>query len=107
MIIRDFGLVANSDARVTFATVAWEDCDYPEQELVFETRGDGLDHAAGEPCADAFLSACFPLAAMHGESRDAMGRAARMATSSLHLTDGVPDAPAERLEQVPRRPGPG
>ena len=29
-----------------------------------------------------------------------------MAPSSLWLTDGVPDAPAERLEQVPRRPGP-
>ena len=31
-----------------------------------------------------------------------MGRAARMATSSLHTTDGVPDAPAERP-----RPSPG
>src|ERR1700731_4930973 len=29
-----------------------------------------------------------------------------MAPSSLPLTDGEPDAPAERLEQVPRRPGP-
>ena len=69
MIIRDFGLIANSDARVIFATVSWEDCDYPEQELIFETREDGLDHAADEPCADAFLSACFPLAAVHGEAR--------------------------------------
>jgi hypothetical protein len=69
MIIRDFGLIANSDARVIFATVSWEDCDYPEQELIFEIREDGLDHAAGEPCADAFLSACFPLAAVHGEAR--------------------------------------
>jgi hypothetical protein len=69
MIIRDFGSVANSDARVIFATVVWEDCEYPEQELIFETRGDRLDHAVGEPCADAFLSACFPLAGVHGESR--------------------------------------
>src|ERR1700730_2137482 len=29
-----------------------------------------------------------------------------MATSSLHLTMECPDAPAERLEQVPRRPRP-
>ena len=29
-----------------------------------------------------------------------------MATSSLHLTMECRDAPAERLEQVPRRPGP-
>jgi hypothetical protein len=41
-----------------------------------------------------------------GGPRDAMGRAARMATSSLHLTMECRDAPAERLEQVPRRPGP-
>jgi hypothetical protein len=59
MIIRDFGLIANSDARVIFATVSWEDCDYPEQQLIFETHEDGLDHPADEPCADAFLSACF------------------------------------------------
>jgi hypothetical protein len=69
MIIRDFGSIANSDARVIFATVSWEDCEYPEQELIFETRDDRLDYRADEPCADAFLSACFPLAAVHGESR--------------------------------------
>ena len=49
--------------------MGWEDCGYPEQELIFETRDGGLDHPAGEPCADAFLSACFPLAAVHGEAR--------------------------------------
>ena len=69
MIIRDFGSVANSEARVIFATVVWEDCGYPGQELIFETRDDRLDRAADEPCADAFLCACFPLAAVHGESR--------------------------------------
>jgi hypothetical protein len=37
---------------------------------------------------------------------DAMGRAARMATSSLNLTMECRDAPAERLEQVPRCSGP-
>jgi len=67
MIIRDFGLIANSDARIIAATVSWEDCEYPDQELIFEIRGG--EPAAGEPCADAFLAACFPLAAVHGESR--------------------------------------
>jgi hypothetical protein len=67
MIIRDFGLTANSDARVIAATISWEDCEYPDQELVFETRGG--EPAAGDPCVDAFLAACFPLAAVHGESR--------------------------------------
>jgi len=69
LIIRDFGLIANSDARVVFATVLWEDREYPDQELIFETHIGGLDHAADEPCADAFLAACFPLAIAHGESR--------------------------------------
>ena len=41
-----------------------------------------------------------------GRPRDAMGRAARMATSSLHITMECRDAPAERPEQIPRRPGP-
>ena len=40
------------------------------------------------------------------QRRDAMGRAARMATSSLNQPMECRDAPAERLEQVPRRPGP-
>jgi len=46
--------------------------------------------------------------ALSGEvPEDAMGRAARDGNFvALDLTDGVPDAPAERLEQVPRRPGP-
>ncbi len=85
MIIRDFGSIANSDARVIFATVAWEDCEYPEQELIFETRHDELEHAAGEPCPDAFLSACFPLAAVHGESRVRIeGRACPMLIEGLY-----------------------
>src|SRR5271168_2942324 len=69
MIIRDFGSIAKSDARVIFATVSWEDCEHPDHELIFETRGEGLDPAADGPCADAFLAACFPLAIAHGESR--------------------------------------
>ncbi len=73
MIIRDFGSIAKSDARVAFATVVWEDCEHPEQELIFETHGEGIGDAPAEPCADAFLSACFPLAAVHGELRVRIG----------------------------------
>lgn len=69
MIIRDFGSAADSGARIISATVSWEDCEYPEQELVFETRDAGPEQVDDEACADAFLSACFPLAAVHGESR--------------------------------------
>jgi hypothetical protein len=71
MIIRNFGTVATNDARVTSAIVSWEDCAYPDEELFFEIR-DGqpsMSPGAGEPSADAFLAACFPLAAVHGEAR--------------------------------------
>ena len=71
MIIRDFGIANSSDGRVNSATVSWEDQDYPDQELVFEI-GDGVSERPQEsrqPCVDAFLAACFPLAAVHGEAR--------------------------------------
>jgi hypothetical protein len=69
MIIRDIGSMVNPDARVISATVSWEDCEFPNQELIFETREGGIDPAADETCPDAFLAACFPLAAVFGESR--------------------------------------
>jgi hypothetical protein len=71
MIIRNPGIVNSSEARVNSATVTWEDQDYPNQELLFEVRGGAseLSGEADEPCADAFLAACYPLAAVHGESR--------------------------------------
>jgi hypothetical protein len=69
MIIRDFGSNANSDARVISATVLWEDCEYPDQELIFETCNGDFDRTGWQVSADAFLTACFPLAAAHGESR--------------------------------------
>jgi len=85
MIIRDFGINANSDARVISATISWEDCEYPDQELVFETRDDDPDKAADEPCADAFLAACFPLAAIHGEARVRIeGRTCPMLVEGLY-----------------------
>jgi hypothetical protein len=71
MIIRDFAVKATGDARVTSATIVWEDQNYPEQVLFFEIRDGESDdaHVSDEPCANAFLAACFPLAAVHGESR--------------------------------------
>src|SRR5205807_10432122 len=71
MIIRDFEIVDRGDARITSATVVWEESAYREQEVSFEVRHGELHdaHEAGEPCTDAFLAACFPLAAVHGESR--------------------------------------
>jgi hypothetical protein len=71
MIIRDFALKVTGDARITSATVTWEDHDFPEQSLFFEiadTEGES-PHDRDEPCADAFLAGCFPLAAVHGEAR--------------------------------------
>jgi len=70
MIIRNFGVVNSSEARIYSATVSWEDRELPDQELIFEIRDKGPEHSAhAEPCADAFLAACFPLAAIHGEAR--------------------------------------
>jgi hypothetical protein len=71
MVICDFGTFTAGDARITSATVSWEDRAYPDQELIFEIH-DGERRSSRqdeEPCADAFLSACFPLAAVHGEAR--------------------------------------
>ena len=71
MIIRDFGIANSSDGRVNSAAVSWEDQDYPDQELVLEI-GDTVSERPQEsrqPCVDAFLAACFPLAAVHGEAR--------------------------------------
>ena len=70
MIIRNLA-VAVADTRIISATIEWEDQPYSEQVLEFE-----INHYEGatvcqhdERCADAFLAACFPLAALHGEAR--------------------------------------
>ena len=70
MIIRDF-TIAGASTTITSATVEWEDQAYPEHVLSFEVdRGDTDDASLfDEPCADAFLAGCFPLAALHGEAR--------------------------------------
>lgn len=71
MIINNLGIVKGSEARVYSATVSWEDQNYPAQELFFETCDAASEQAEGadEPSADAFLAACYPLAAGHGEAR--------------------------------------
>lgn len=71
MIIRDLGTVKSSEARAYSATVSWENHDHPAQELIFETSNIATEctQDADEPCADAFLAACYPLAAVHGEAR--------------------------------------
>lgn len=71
MIIGDFGVASSSEGRVSSATVSWEDQDYPDQELIFEIRDGTPKHsqAADQACVDAFLAACFPLAAVYGEAR--------------------------------------
>jgi hypothetical protein len=68
MLIRDLTASATAKTKHYSATIAWEENDFPEQALSFTiTDGEGGD--AGEPSADAFLTACFPLAAVHGEAR--------------------------------------
>jgi hypothetical protein len=71
MIIRDLGTIASSESRGNFATVSWEDRAHPDQELFFEICDGGSEHSRGadEASSDAFLAACFPLAAVHGEAR--------------------------------------
>lgn len=71
MIIDDFAVRLTGEARTVSATVSWEDHSYPEQELFFEIQDNGSGEAqeSDEPLANAFLTACFPLAAVHGEAR--------------------------------------
>src|ERR1700720_4869577 len=71
MIISNLGMVNSSETKLTFATVSWEDRDLPDRELVFEISGSAPEWPQGDngPSADAFLAACFPLAAVHGETR--------------------------------------
>jgi hypothetical protein len=70
VIIKDFTITVSDQATTTAAKITWEDRDYPNQVLFFEVQQDDNEaEAVDEACADAFLAACFPLAAIHGESR--------------------------------------
>lgn len=67
MIIRDLTIAASSGWTTHAAVVVWEDNEFAPQRLTFEIENEAA--ALGEPSADAFLAACYPLAAVHGESR--------------------------------------
>ncbi len=77
MLIRNLAQRVTGEARISSATVSWEDRDFPDQVLSFEIGDEGGTTGEGEagdechprPSADAFLAACFPLAAVHGEKR--------------------------------------
>jgi hypothetical protein len=72
MIIRNLAMKSNRDGRICSASVAWEDHDFPEQVLFFAIEEDDDEDrpdTVEEPAAEAFLAACFPLAAVHGEAR--------------------------------------
>jgi hypothetical protein len=75
MLIDDLACVTTAEGRRLSATVTWEDSNFPSEELVFEVSGPtpagrvGVWEHGEDPCPDAFLTACFPLAAVHGEAR--------------------------------------
>lgn len=101
MLIDNLATTATGDTRIFSARVAWEDRDHLEQVLTFETRegetfeggisegatrgcGTGRTRRGDAPDGDAFLSACFPLAAVHGEARLRIeGRACPMLAEGL------------------------
>jgi hypothetical protein len=70
MIICNLAVVVADTTRIS-ATIEWEDQPYPQQVLEFEVSDaeTTVKSSLDERCADAFLAACFPLAALHGESR--------------------------------------
>lgn len=124
MLIANFTSTATDRKRVLSATVVWEDRNFPEQRLTFEICDGELDDQAiaaddrcdrerwdGEVSADAFLAACFPLAAVHGETRIRVaGRACPMLVEGLRTAHawwsswgGMPGA-APKIE-TSARPG--
>ncbi|HEY1260270.1 MAG TPA: hypothetical protein VGF34_13565 [Stellaceae bacterium] len=112
MIIRDLATVEAGGETIHSAVVVWEDQNHPEQMLSFAT-GATVDieasAACAEPCTDAFLTACFPLAAVHGEARVKIdGRPCPMLIEGLKTAyawweswGGMP-APAPAIETAAR-----
>jgi hypothetical protein len=111
MFIGNLTTAATDEARITSATVEWEDRSYAKQDLFFEIQDGGIfDNGESEgPCADAFLAACFPLAAVHGEARVRIdGQPCPMLVEGLRTAyawwaswGGMPDA-APQIETSPR-----
>jgi hypothetical protein len=120
MLIRDLAETATGDVRISSATVVWEDRSFSDQVLTFEVAedisdaGGDSDHAewSDGPSADAFLAACFPLAAVHGEARVRIeGRPCPMLVEGLRTVHawwtswgGMP-TPAPEIETAPRGHG--
>jgi hypothetical protein len=115
MLIRDLTTFADGTATVSTAKVAWEEQNYPEQMLTFTVQRSGDTTARDdvvEPSADAFLSACFPLAAVHGEARMRIeGRPCPMLVEGLYTAHawwtswgGMPTR-APEIETLPRGGG--
>jgi hypothetical protein len=108
MLIRNLTTDVAADVRVSSAEIVWEDHDYRDQTLTFEENGAA--EARGDwrgPSADAFLTACFPLAAVHGEARVRIeGRPCPMLVEGLHTVHawwaswgGMP-TPAPEIEPL-------
>jgi hypothetical protein len=82
MLINNFVCSASAERLTLSAMVVWEDRDFPSQQLTFEIGptqnfGSLIDDlippvsavADRDAMPNAFLAACFPLAAVHGEAR--------------------------------------
>lgn len=113
MIIRDLTLSIKGYTRTSSATVTWEDNNYSAQALFFEVSdGDAAQRGIDEPLTDAFLAACFPVAAAHGETRlQIEGRPCPMLAEGLRTAHawwqswgGMPAA-APVIETLPRGRG--
>ena len=110
MHIRDLTGGAVGEETVYAATIGWEDHDFPDRQLIFAFRAGGA--VAPEPPADAFLAACFPLAAVFGERRVRIdGAPCPMLIDGLMTAHavwaawgGLPGA-APAIETWPRRHG--
>ena len=119
MLIHDLACARDGRRRVLSAAVVWEEQDFPTQRLTFDIGGPQSDGACTEygadpllsddPTPDAFLAACFPLAAVHGEARIRVeGRACPMLVEGLRTAyawwsswGGMP-SPAPRIESAAR-----
>jgi hypothetical protein len=120
MLIRDLATTASGDVRISSATVVWEDRSFPNQVLMFEIADYPSDVGNRDvqmerndlPGADAFLAACFPLAAVHGEARVRIeGQPCPMLVEGLRTVHawwtswgGMPDS-APEIETIPRSRG--
>jgi hypothetical protein len=98
MFIRNLACTTGCGRRILSASVVWEDQEFPTQQLIFEIgepQGEGgstVQTADAESLLfdddlgpDAFLAACFPLAAVHGEARVKIeGQPCPMLVEGLH-----------------------